>query len=364
MASIQGGPRTSDDLQSNDAYFQMVQSKKKLPRSLQESLTGSFARIPVSSFPHVPGGKVIEIPADTLIVDAVKILSDSNILSAPVTNPAFADDTDWKKRYLGILDYSAIILWVLANTECAAADVLSQEPCKSTTVMSILKTYRWAPFVPVSPDSSMLSVMLLLSKYRLRNVPLIEQGNGSIQNYITQSAVVTGLHRCKGRDWFDYISACHLSDLGLPFMSPDQLVTVQDSDLILEAFKQMKDKQIGGLPVIESGTKKIQSSISVRDVQYLLYNTELSPKFRELTVKDFISSIGSDKLKTCKPDSTLGDVIEALASMAVHRIYVVGDDEVLVGVITLRDVISCFINEPAKFFENFFGFGGQEGLNR
>lgn len=90
-------------------------------------------------------------------------------------------------------------------------------------VMAILKTYEWVPFIPVSPESSMLSVLLLLSKYRLRNVPVIEPGNAVIVNYITQSAVILGLNRCKGRDWFDYISACRLSELGLPFVSPDQV---------------------------------------------------------------------------------------------------------------------------------------------
>lgn len=42
---------------SNDAYFETIQSRKKLSASLQETLTAAFATIPVSSFPQVPGGK-------------------------------------------------------------------------------------------------------------------------------------------------------------------------------------------------------------------------------------------------------------------------------------------------------------------
>lgn len=90
-------------------------------------------------------------------------------------------------------------------------------------VKSILTSYRWAPFVPVSTESSMLSVLLLLSKYRLRNVPVIEPGNPTIKNFITQSAVVQGLQGCSGRDWFDLISSRPLSDLGLPFMSAHEV---------------------------------------------------------------------------------------------------------------------------------------------
>lgn len=42
---------------SYSCYFDKVQSTKKLPMSLQETLTDAFATISVSSFPQVPRGK-------------------------------------------------------------------------------------------------------------------------------------------------------------------------------------------------------------------------------------------------------------------------------------------------------------------
>ena len=91
-------------------------------------------------------------------------------------------------------------------------------------VKEIVKSFRSTPFLPVSTDSTMLTVMLLLSKYRMRNVPVIEPGKPSMKNFITQSAVIKGLEGCRGRDWFDSIASHPLSDLGLPFMSHDQVV--------------------------------------------------------------------------------------------------------------------------------------------
>lgn len=44
-------------LSNCEAYFERIQSTKKLPKSLQETLNDAFARIPVSSFPGVPGGR-------------------------------------------------------------------------------------------------------------------------------------------------------------------------------------------------------------------------------------------------------------------------------------------------------------------
>ena len=93
--------------------------------------------------------------------------------------------------------------------------------------------------------------------------------------------------------------------------------------------------------------------------------------FRKLTVMDFIKIVATlpedvGRLAppiTCKLESTLGSVINSLASKSVHRIYVVAGDEELVGVITLRDVISCFIFEPPNYIINHFGFSAEEMLN-
>ncbi|XP_042496216.1 SNF1-related protein kinase regulatory subunit gamma-1-like [Macadamia integrifolia] len=433
----------SSKLPNCDAYFETIQSRKRLPYPLQESLTAAFSRIPVSSFPEVPGGKVIEIPADTSIGDAVKILSECNILSAPVRNTDAEGSLDWRNCYLGIIDYSAIILWVLETAELAAvalstgsatatgvgagavgalgaaalgatgpaavvgltvaavgaavaggiaadkgvgkdapaaADslgedfykvLLREEPFKSTKVRSILKSFRWAPFLPVATHSSMLSVLLLLSKYRMRNVPVIETGKPHIMNYITQSAVVQGLKECKGRDWFDCISGRPITDFGLPFMTCNEVITVNSDELILEAFKRMKDNQIGGLPVIEGPHRKIVGNVSMRDIRHLLLKPELFSNFRNLTAKDFINVLASTQESgkvlapiTCKPDALLGNVIETLAAKSVHRVYVVAaEEDAVVGVITLRDVISCFIFEPSNYFEDYFGFSAKEMLD-
>lgn len=60
-------------ISSYDAYFETIQSRKKLPRSLQEVLTSAFAKIPVSSFPGVPGGKGNNSSLSLIYVDNIGI---------------------------------------------------------------------------------------------------------------------------------------------------------------------------------------------------------------------------------------------------------------------------------------------------
>ncbi|KAF9611367.1 hypothetical protein IFM89_031379 [Coptis chinensis] len=116
-------------------------------------------------------------------------------------------------------------------------------------VKQIIKSFRWAPFLPVATDISMLSVLLLLSKYRLRSVPIIETGNPFVKNFITQSAVVQILQQCKGRDWFDYIAGRPIFDFGLPLTSYEELFAVPISC--------SSGVRIGELPVTTSSSNSI-----------------------------------------------------------------------------------------------------------
>lgn len=94
--------------------------------------------------------------------------------------------------------------------------------------------------------------------------------------------------------------------------------------------------------------------------------------FRKLTVMDFMKKIVSESHETgkvtrpvtCKHDSTLQSVIHILASQSIHRIYTVDGQDRVIGVITLRDVISCYITEPSYHFDDYYGFAVKEMLNQ
>ncbi|CAK9215786.1 unnamed protein product, partial [Sphagnum troendelagicum] len=409
--------------------------KRGVPQSIRRLLNTAFTNVQVSSFPDLPSGKVVEIPGDSSIAQAVQTLAENNIFSAPVTNPEASPTDSWAARYKGIVDYPSIILWVLEQAELAAASfaagsaaavgmgagafgalgaivlgltgpvaiaglataavgaaiaggiaaerglgkdasaaadalgedfykvILQEEPFKSTQVGEITKSYRWAPFLPIEPDESMLTVLLLLSKFRLRSIPVVNDCDPDVKNVITQSAVVQGLSLCRGRDWFDSLAGKSLFQIGLPVMSPDQMVSVDANQLVLEAFILMKEKGIGGLPVVEGPEKKLKGNISVRDVRYLLLQPDLFAHRRELTIAEFMKTVkwiapaetGLMPPITCEKTSKLGDVIETLSSKKIHRIYVVDKGSQVAGVITLRDIIGCFVSEPEGYFDNYFG---------
>ncbi|KAG0575856.1 hypothetical protein KC19_5G035800 [Ceratodon purpureus] len=432
------GTRKPMDWQLRDFWAEHG-DKRGVPQGVRDLLNNAFTKVPVSSFPDLPSGKVVEVPGDVSIADAVCILAQNNIFSAPVTNPKATKTDPWSSRYLGMVDYPAVIMWVLEQAEMAATAfttavgvgagafgalgavvmgftgpaavaslaaaaigtaiaggvaaekvvskdapgsdntlgqefyrvILREEPFASTQVVEITKAYRWAPFLPIQMDDCMLTVLLLLSKFQLRSIPVVNHDEPMLKNVITQTAVVRGLSQCQGRDWFDSLASKSLDQLGLPLMTPDKVVAATANQLVLEAFKLMKDKGVGGLPVVEGPDRKLKGNISIRDVRFLLMQPDLFARRLDLTVEEFMKTVkwaapeaGMLPALTCKATTTLGEVISDLAAHNYHRIYVVDKNATQVmGVVTLRDIIGCFVSEPDGYFNNYFGGTFKETLS-
>ncbi|XP_027075105.1 SNF1-related protein kinase regulatory subunit gamma-1 [Coffea eugenioides] len=380
-----------------------------------EKLNACFESIPVSDFPPAPSSQVVEINSDSSLAEVVKLLAQHKILSAPVVDVKAPEDASWIDRYIGIVEFAGIVVSILHQSEkmdgsaalafelfsesedgigpavAAAANGMSspryrslhpESPTatsgdffetltssdfyKNTKVGDISGSFRWAPFLALQKSNSFLTMLLLLSKYRMKSVPVVDPGEQKIDNIITQSAVIHMLEECAGLHWFESWGSKKLSELGLPLMKPSHIIKVYEDEPVLQAFKLMRQKGVGGIPVVASNGRKAIGNISIRDIQFLLLAPEIYKEFRSITAKNFLTAVRSyleehqkdspllKNMVTCTRDSTLKDVIMKLDSMKIHRIYVVDDLGNLEGVITLRDIISKLVHEPRGYFGDFF----------
>lgn len=370
-----------------------------------DKLNACFESIPVSAFPPAPSTQEIEIKSDTSLAEAVKILADHKVLSAPIVDVDAPEDASWIDRYIGIVEFAGIVVWILHQSEspsprsahsgttlAVAANgvtnavglgslgpedaaitsgsffeaLTSSEYYKNTKVGDISGSFRWAPFLALQKSNSFLTMLLLLSKYKMKSIPVVDLGERKIDNIITQSAVIHMLAECAGLHWFESWGNKTLYELGLPLMSTNSIVKVDEDEPVLQAFKVMRKRRIGGVPVIEKGGNKAIGNISLRDIQFLLTAPEIYHEYRSITAKDFLMAVRNHLKKnheaspllngmiTCKKSDTMKELIMTLDSEKIHRIYVVDDDGNLEGVITLRDIISRLVHEPRGYFGDFF----------
>ena len=58
---------------------------------------------------------VIEIKSDASLSEAVQILAQHKILSAPVVDVDAPEDASWIDRYIGIVEFAGIVFWLLCQ---------------------------------------------------------------------------------------------------------------------------------------------------------------------------------------------------------------------------------------------------------
>lgn len=357
-----------------------------------EKLNACFENIPVSAFP-VSSSRVIEIKSDTTLAEAVRILADNKILSAPVLNVDAAEDASWMDRYIGIVEVAGIVVWILqqseppsprspsSGTSAALAvngltnaagvgilgpddaqatsgdffqDLTSSEFYKNTKVRDISGSFRWAPFLALQKSNSFLTMLLLLSKYKMKSIPIVDLGDGKIDNIVTQSAVIHMLNECAGLHWFESWGAKTISEIGLPAVSGDQIIKVHEDEPVLQVFKLMRKMRIGGVPVMDADGKKAIGNISLRDIQFLLNAPEIYHEFRNYLKDHQEDTPMVSGMITCTGGDSVKELITKLDTKQIHRVYVVDGAGNLEGVITLRDVISRLVHEPRGYFGDFF----------
>jgi len=55
----------------------------------------------------------IEIKSDATLAEAVMKLARHNVFSAPVVDVDAPEDATWIDRYIGIVEFAGIVVWIL-----------------------------------------------------------------------------------------------------------------------------------------------------------------------------------------------------------------------------------------------------------
>ncbi|CAA7049715.1 unnamed protein product [Microthlaspi erraticum] len=151
---------------------------------------------------------------------------------------------------------------------------ISKEPYCSTSYrrtprFEISGTFRWAPFLALQKENSFLTMLLLLSKHKMKSIPVVDLGEAKIESIITQSGVIHMFAECAGLHWFEDWGIKTLSEVRLPIMSKDHIIKIYEDEPVLQVFKLMRRKRIGGIHVVERKSEKPLGEGRQKDLQLL-----------------------------------------------------------------------------------------------
>ena len=129
------------------------------------------------------------------------------------------------------------------------------------------------------------------------------------------------------------------------------MVSVHPENSLQEALERMHQHGLSAVPVVDAATFKIVGVYSRSDITFLTKATDAEDAIRnlDLTVADILKQTRQDvttpdALRTCTPAHTLQAIFESFAQVRFNRLYVVDEQDRLLGVVSAKDLVSYFLS--------------------
>jgi CBS domain-containing protein len=140
-----------------------------------------------------------------------------------------------------------------------------------------------------------------------------------------------------------------ITDLGIGTYHA-KLVTVIATQTLAEALALMHQHKLSALPVLDESTGKIKGVYSRSDITFLTKATDaedavnnLDLPLSEILAQHRHDVTTPDALRTCSPQHTLQAVFESFAQVRFDRLYVVDNEDRVLGVVSAKDLVQYFL---------------------
>eukprot|EP00052_Salpingoeca_macrocollata_P004125 m.39479 g.39479 ORF g.39479 m.39479 type:complete len:350 (+) comp13990_c0_seq1:57-1106(+) len=326
-----------------------------MTEEVRQAFSSALLGVPSSAYPIPPTGKVYCVRSDASLTEAISKLDEFNFLAAPIRDVTVPADAPWHKKYMAVFDVVGVILTVLRVTQPALGgqdkphsflkQLFKEKAVQEMKVTDVIGNHRCCAFVPLDTSATLLDVMIVLGKYKVHRVALVQK-DGDILNFITQKSVAQTF--LQHAETFSSILKFTLEELGLN--NETAVHSVSTKATVAEAFQLMQDKSLNAVGVTgEFG--QLVATVSSRDVRMLLktkalFSTLSLPvhKFLE-TLHEGRVNIGSPAI-VCSGSDTVEDALAKMMAANIHRVFVCDEDRMPRRVVSLTDIFDKIIVVP------------------
>jgi len=191
-----------------------------------------------------------------------------------------------------------------------------------------------SPVFTMPPTTVIYNAIQKMSKEGFRRIPIANPGTKVLEGIVTATDVINYLGGGKkfeiieqkfGGNFFKAINE------PIKLLMTKKVVSVSVSAKISDAIELMKEKKLGGLPVVDN-ENRVKAIITERDIAYFFANRISGIK---------VSQIMSEKVITALEKTTIFEAEKTMATQGFRRLPIISDGKVI-GIITAMDIIRFF----------------------
>jgi len=191
------------------------------------------------------------------------------------------------------------------------------------------------PIKVMSSDQPLKDLAMELTQFH--RVSIMDTNNNTVLNYITQSDLIKYI--LSNKKTFTLKSNLTLEQLKI---GTSNVISVRDYDHVVEGLRVIAVKNVSAVAIVnEEG--KLVGDIGAHDIRCVNPGTEGFVENLLLKNKQFLQNFKSSAPITLGPKATLEEALLLIESKKVHRVYIVNEEQKLLGIVSLGDIIKCYL---------------------
>ncbi|XP_066201151.1 5'-AMP-activated protein kinase subunit gamma-3 isoform X1 [Saccopteryx leptura] len=249
-----------------------------------------------------------------------------------------------KQSFVGMLTITDFILVLHRYYRSPLVQIYEIEEHKIETWREIYLQGCVKPLVSISPNDSLFEAAYTLIKNRIHRLPVLDPVSGDVLHIITHKRLLKFLHIFGALLPRPSFLSRTIQDLGIGTFR--DLAVVLETAPILTALDIFVDRHVSALPVInEDG--QVVGLYSRFDVIHLA--AQHTYNHLDMSVGEALRqrTLCLEGVLSCRPEESLGDVIDRIAREQVHRLVLVDENQHLLGVVSLSDILQAVVLSPA-----------------
>mmetsp|Transcript_2306 Transcript_2306/g.6418 ORF Transcript_2306/g.6418 Transcript_2306/m.6418 type:complete len:331 (+) Transcript_2306:104-1096(+) len=286
---------------------------------------------------EISGNRILEeVDRKDSIKDALALFQKHRIQSLPVHNPV-------KQAHVAFLDVLDIMVFTLGIIQDVKAGTVTKEQAQEkwgkATCGELADCSGRDPFSPVGLRTSVFSAIQKFVKWKAHRLPIIDP-EGELIHLLSQFRVIEYLEEHVGAS---PIASRTVGDLKLGYK--DGVYSIKETQTVAEGFQVINEKKVYGIAVL-NGEGRIVGNLSASDIRRVVKDGALDFDVLALSVSSFIKAgIQSDDrtiegVVCVQASTTVEEVTMKFVVTKVHRLYVIDENERLLGIISTIDLLT------------------------
>uniref|UniRef100_A0A8C2FXQ0 CBS domain-containing protein n=1 Tax=Cyprinus carpio TaxID=7962 RepID=A0A8C2FXQ0_CYPCA len=245
--------------------------------------------------------------------------------------------------FVGMLTITDFINILHRYYRSPMVQIYELEEHKIETWREVYLQYSLNSLISITPDSSLFEAIYSLLKNKIHRLPVIDPESGNVLHILTHKRILKFLHIFGSMIPKPRFLQKRIEEVKIGTFK--SIATVRETETVYDALSIFVERRVSALPVVnEQGTLWYHLHLHEQNLAAQKSYNNLNMTMQEVIQSRWCCIEGVLK---CYPHETLETIIDRIAEAEVHRLVLVDTEDVVMGIVSLSDLLQALVLTPA-----------------